>query len=198
MEKIDTIDEAKAFDYEAEAFVTKSGGRWYGHYVNGELFEVALSRAIDALQVIDEVKKTLFYGRPLPASAQVAAKVDNLLFSDETCRILPTLPEVGESFDVASERIHAILGVASEAGELLQVLRYALAGRTFDQTNALEEAGDVMWYLNLLAGATGSNFEKIQRANISKLRARFPNKFTEFDANNRNLKNEREVLEKSA
>jgi NTP pyrophosphatase (non-canonical NTP hydrolase) len=186
------------FDYETEAFVTKPGGRWHGHLINGELFNVAIDRAIEALQVIDEVKKTLFYGRPLPVNSSIVTRVDNLLFSDETCRILPTLPEVGENFDVAVDRIHSILGVASEAGELLEALRNALDGQFFDKTNAAEEAGDVFWYLNLLAGATGSNFDQIQRANIAKLRVRFPNKFTEFDANNRNLDNERKVLEKSA
>lgn len=94
--------------------------------------------------------------------------------------------------------IHAIIGKATEAGELLEALSAAAEGEAFDAVNALEEVGDGFWYDALLLRAIGSNFGEAQSVNIAKLRRRFPNAFTEFDANNRDLFEERKILEKGA
>lgn len=74
----------------------------------------------------------------------------------------------------------------------------AAEGEAFDAVNALEEVGDGFWYDALLLRAIGSNFGEAQSVNIAKLRRRFPNAFTEFDANNRDLFEERKILEQGA
>jgi hypothetical protein len=65
----------------------------------------------------------------------------------------------------------------------------------FDAVNLIEECGDVQWYEAMLCRALGTDFDTVQRTNIAKLKARFPDKFTEESANNRDLEIERSILE---
>ncbi len=64
-----------------------------------------------------------------------------------------------------------------------------------DKANLEEELGDVLWYIALLCRTHNFTFEKIMAKNIAKLSARYPEKFSETDAVNRNLVKERKILE---
>ena len=93
--------------------------------------------------------------------------------------------------------LHASMGMVTEAGELADMLKkHIFYGKEVDKTNAIEEAGDVLWYLAVLLDTLGVSFEEVMEKNIAKLRARYPDKFTKDDAINRDLKVEREILEK--
>lgn len=61
--------------------------------------------------------------------------------------------------------------------------------------NLKEELGDKLWYAALALDELKSTFEETMEANIKKLRARYPNKFTEEDAINRDLEKERAALD---
>jgi len=92
--------------------------------------------------------------------------------------------------------LHAAMGLVTESGELLDALKKATYyGKELDLTNVKEEAGDILWYLAILFDALGTSFEEEQARVIAKLRTRFPDKFTEEAAENRNLDAERVVLE---
>lgn len=181
---------AKTFDYIEEAHVTASGS-YHGDRVPLAYFRETIAEAVAALNKLDAIKKTLFYGRdmgvPVPGeNVGTLAKFPEWLSSNP------------ESDAEAVNIIHAIIGKATEAGELLEALSSAAEGSPFDNTNALEEVGDGFWYDALLLRAIGSNFGEAQRVNIAKLRHRFPQKFTEYDANNRDLFGERKILEEKA
>lgn len=91
---------------------------------------------------------------------------------------------------------HAILGFGSEGGEMVDADKRRHAyGKPYDEKNLLEEAGDLCWYLAILLDALGVPLETVLEANIAKLRARYPEKFTQEAALNRDLVNERKVLE---
>jgi len=91
---------------------------------------------------------------------------------------------------------HAAFGLVTEAGELLDALKKSMFyGRELDVTNIKEEAGDILWYLAILFDEIGTDFETEQARVIAKLRARFPEKFTERSAFVRDLPKERQVLE---
>jgi NTP pyrophosphatase (non-canonical NTP hydrolase) len=91
---------------------------------------------------------------------------------------------------------HAALGVASEAGELADaVKKHLMYGREIDRVNLQEECGDILWYLALLADACGFTLGGAMAANINKLRVRYPDKFSEAHATNRDLTAERAALE---
>jgi len=183
---------AKNFDYIEEAHVTASD-KYYGDRIPLSYFAHVVGQAIDALSKLDEIKKVLFYGREIPmpqaagnGNAATLAKLPDWLAVDAS--------EVAQRN--AINIIHGIIGKATEAGELLETLAAtANNGATFDDVNAIEEVGDGFWYDALVLRALGSNFGEAQRVNIAKLRHRFPNAFTEYDANNRDLFGEREILE---
>lgn len=167
----------KKLTFIQDAIRTKSD-KFYNTELNTEDVYNYLSDAIDALTILDDVKKKLFYNKPssvlLPAGSEP--------WNDEY---------TPEQIDI----IHAILGIATEAGELLEALNKFLSDGEFDTVNLKEECGDLFWYQAILANATDNTFEGIQSTVIAKLKKRFPDKFTEEDANNRDLIAEREILE---
>lgn len=102
----------------------------------------------------------------------------------------------GSSDEQGIAILHSILGMITEAGELAEILHKVLTGAEgFDPVHFVEEIGDSQWYEAIGVDAVHSNFDSVQRAVIAKLRHRFPEKFSEFDANNRDLLGERKALE---
>lgn len=100
------------------------------------------------------------------------------------------------SANINVDVLHAIVGISTEGGELLDVAKKAMFyGKSPDYVNLDEEMGDVLWYIAIYANARGTTIEALAQQNNAKLRQRFPNKFSEHLANNRNLAAEREVLE---
>lgn len=91
--------------------------------------------------------------------------------------------------------LHAAMGLCTESAEFLDVLKkHIFYGKPIDKVNALEEIGDVSWYQRIGCEAIGVEFAEMLLVNVRKLRARFPNNFTEESALNRDLDNERGVL----
>lgn len=101
------------------------------------------------------------------------------------------------NFQCADPRIlHAAIGLVTESGELIDALKKSMYyGKELDLTNVKEEAGDILWYLAILFDAIGTDFTTEQERVIAKLKARFPEKFTDKLAAERNLEVERDVLE---
>lgn len=92
----------------------------------------------------------------------------------------------------AAQLAAAGLGVAGEAGEVADVIKKVLFhGHPLDQAavEKLEkEAGDVLWYLALLAdrlGEFGVTLDTVAEKNIAKLRARYPDGFDPERSRNR-------------
>lgn len=108
----------------------------------------------------------------------------------------PITPELEERLRKNARVIHAIFGLSTEIGELTDVFKRAIFyGKSLDLANIHEELGDFLWYLAILMDHFSFDFEKCMEANIAKLKARYPNKFTEKDAVERNLEEERKILE---
>jgi NTP pyrophosphatase (non-canonical NTP hydrolase) len=79
--------------------------------------------------------------------------------------------------------IHAHLGMSSEVGEVGDAIKKCVIyGQPLDFENIDEELGDILWYVALAASAIGISLEDIMRANIEKLKIRYPEKFTEEHA----------------
>lgn len=172
--------------YQIEAQNTKSP-QFYGEIVARSVFANRMSDAIRTLRKLDEVKKALFYKRE---NGELEPGEN-----ETTCMALQ-IHNIANEPQNGIDLVHAVLGIATEAGELLEALYASLVvGQNKDNVNVFEEFGDVMWYLAIAFTAMQSSFEHCASVNNAKLRKRFANKFTEFDANNRDLKGEREVLE---
>lgn len=98
--------------------------------------------------------------------------------------------------------LHGGIGLVTEAGEFVDMLKkHIFYGKPLDRVNLFEEGGDTSWYLRIIAdcledlAAGKCSFEEMVDRNIRKLKARFPEKFTENLANNRDLDKERTILE---
>lgn len=175
-------------NYVDEARVTLSAS-WHGDKVAKAQLLGRINGAIDAANKLDQVKKTLFYGRD-----------NNLIADGQTPVGNAMLEAMGDGNADPANIIHGVIGIFTEAGELLEALRSAYNGNGFDPINMREEIGDMFWYVAILLfeasrDGDGYTFEECMRVNIAKLRARFPNAFVEYDANNRDLAAERLILE---
>jgi NTP pyrophosphatase (non-canonical NTP hydrolase) len=98
--------------------------------------------------------------------------------------------------ELGLDNLHMILGITTEAGELADVFKKFLAyNKEIDWVNIQEEIGDILFYIFAFCSMNNLDFEKICEANLSKLRIRYPEKYTDSNANNRNLEKERKLLE---
>lgn len=173
------------FNYQAEALQTKSD-KFHGELVPLSYLQTLVVGIVTRIEELDRIKKALFYGKPFHEFAEM-----------QTCAQLPFIVG-GADHDNQQiiDVIHGVIGKITEAGELAEALLKSIeSGQPVDLINLLEEVGDGQWYDAIICSALGTTFDHVQQVNISKLRARFPNKFTEYDANNRNLDVERQILE---
>lgn len=79
---------------------------------------------------------------------------------------------------------HMALGVAGEAGELVDAIKkHTIYGKQLDLQNLEEELGDIEFYLQRIRYVLGFSREDILRANMAKLRQRYPaGNFSDKDA----------------
>jgi NTP pyrophosphatase (non-canonical NTP hydrolase) len=94
--------------------------------------------------------------------------------------------------------LHMVLGMVTEAGELADAYKKALAyGKLLDDVNIREELGDILWYIQGMCNINGWTIDQIIDINVQKLIARYPQEFTTENAINRDLENERETIEQT-
>ena len=105
--------------------------------------------------------------------------------------------EDGEGKDYNKERLlHACMGMQTETAEFTDALKKSIFyGKTLDVVNLKEELGDLLWYVSIAMDELGTSYEAEMQRVINKLKLRYPEKFTEHDAVNRNLDAERKLLE---
>ncbi len=112
--------------------------------------------------------------------------------------IKKALSTESDNFNLPNKRVlHAAMGLVTESAELMDALKKStFYGRDLDIVNVKEEAGDILWYLAVLFDEIDTDFETEMNRVIEKLKERFPEKFNERDAYDRDTASERKVLEK--
>jgi len=79
--------------------------------------------------------------------------------------------------------LHSVLGIAGEAGEIIDLVKKSVVyHQTLDIKNLKEELGDLLHYVAMLLNAQNWSFEEVFESNAIKLRKRYPNGFTYEDA----------------
>jgi NTP pyrophosphatase (non-canonical NTP hydrolase) len=92
---------------------------------------------------------------------------------------------------------HMLFGMTTEIGELTDIFKKSLAyGKDIDWVNVEEEIGDLMFYIASFCRINNLDLQEIINTNVLKLESRYPEKFSEHDALNRDLNKERSILEK--
>jgi NTP pyrophosphatase (non-canonical NTP hydrolase) len=155
--------------------------------VSHELLVKSLNDIVAAAENSEAVKKALYYGKqPIQLNYEFTGK-------DPLATVLYN--------GVTPEILHGVIGIAGEAGELVEAVLKSLTAKEtdtyIDKTNLKEEIGDIMWYMSILIDAIGSSYEEICTMNTAKLKARYPEMFSSESAINRDVDNERKVLEAS-
>jgi len=178
-----------------------------------------LSLAILSTKIADIAKRKIYYGtamnpeevsailQSVGATAQFlfshnqAGQLDNPLDVDA----LPSDAQVpvgilrAKLANVNPRILHAGLGLFTESGEALELILKALETGAFDTVGWGEEVGgDIGWYQATGMDAAGLSIDDAREKNIAKLRKRYPDKFTAYDAENRDLAGERAILEGQA
>lgn len=91
--------------------------------------------------------------------------------------------------------VHAAQGLCTETGEFTDTLKkHLFYGKPLDIVNLGEEIGDIMWYVSQACNALGIDLENVMIKNIEKLKARYPGRFEEEQALNRDLEQEQAIL----
>lgn len=114
-------------------------------------------------------------------------------YQDQALRTESPAKDVGISINEEKliRLFHAGLGLATEAGEFLDPIKKKLFyNKPIDYENMKEEISDCLWYCAIACDALGTTISELMEANIRKLRARYPDRFTGYDAVNRNLDKE--------
>ena len=92
--------------------------------------------------------------------------------------------------------LHGAVGIAGESGELLDtVKKHIYYGKDLDIANIVEELGDVLWFVGKCCDSLGLELNDVMSKNIEKLNMRYGDCFTEERALNRNVRNERRVID---
>lgn len=176
---------------------------------------MVLNAAITMAELVNQVKRTMFYGKPLDGEivrklsqdlagyGQLMYEMSDHLATKNDKANYGALPEEARGVDPKNVNLrlaHAALGIFSEAGEALELIRAQLEGKGFDTVNWGEEiGGDISWYQAIGHDAAGTD-EEVERAkNIAKLELRNKGKVFNAEATlNRDLAAERKVLEGQA
>ena len=82
--------------------------------------------------------------------------------------------------------INSVMGLCGESGEAIDIVKKWLAqGHELDKEHLAKELGDIAWYLAEAATALDLPLEDILRANIDKLKSRYPEGFDTQRSRNR-------------
>ena len=74
--------------------------------------------------------------------------------------------------------INSVMGLCGESGEAIDIVKKWLAqGHKLDREHLAKELGDIAWYLAEAATALEIPLEDIMKANIEKLKKRYPDGF---------------------
>ena len=74
--------------------------------------------------------------------------------------------------------LNGVLGLNGEAGEIADLYKKAtFQGHEFDDDKMINELGDVLWYVAILASGLGVSLSEVAHTNVLKLQKRYPNGF---------------------
>jgi hypothetical protein len=182
---------------------------------------MALSLAVQAGNLLDQVKRAVFYGKQLDpkvtgeALQAIPAMVKDISFPLATGRYLDPrdvdfFPGIeGEARKALSLQgvdvrlLHAAVGQFTESSEFIEALIPTFFGTPVDKVNLLEEQGDSSWYGEIALDALGYSREQCNFTNIKKLKDKKAGRYQKgaFDPNaaiNRDTTAERALLEAGA
>lgn len=153
-----------------------------------------LGALVTVTEMLDCLKKKIYYGNPKKYNEQFHELAEKLQFFTACSDRHHDIPE-DVVLSVDPRVFHGIVGLTTEAGELIVALQKGINGDTIDAVNIMEELGDCSWYEAILHDALSLDPEVTLDVNIKKLSKRYPEKYSDYNADNRDLDAERAILE---
>jgi len=128
---------------------------------------------IDECNVLDAAKKYTIYNKPTG---------DDYLVGDKTLEKFANFKPTPEQ----CELLHAAIGIAGEAGELLDAVRkHVFDGQPLDRDNITEELGDLCFYLEAAMQVMNAFRYEIEQENQAKLTKRYESGYSDQQAQER-------------
>jgi hypothetical protein len=146
----------------------------------------ALYRFLSISADLDKIKKHLFYGKDLDcglSGISITEESAETLFKKLLSNDVTAIANL-RKHDVL-RKLHAVLGVATESGELAEMLlNLVTLDSSYDDLSWIKEWGDVVWYAAEGASSVSSDLDTVFAENIKKLKVRYPDLFSETLAQN--------------
>ena len=88
---------------------------------------------------------------------------------------IKALTTKGTYTDNMDQLINGVMGLNGECGEVIDIVKkYLYQGHQLDKDKIINELGDTLWYINLIANSLNMSLEDIAKYNIDKLQRRYP------------------------
>lgn len=166
---------------------------------DAEVLDSTLQIFIASSEILDAIKKQVFYKKNTKLLTEAREQVSKL--EQEVIRLRKAMDAASE--DTLTDTIpfnprvfHGTLGLVTEAGEIGSIIQKVSAGGELDVVNLQEEAtGDSGWYRAILNDELGLDEYQGLTNVINKLRVRYPERYSDEAAANRDLESERKHLE---
>ena len=164
--------------------------------INPVVFNSVVDACVIVGNLADFIKKNAAYNKPIDI-----AKWNELV--SRLGEILPFIEDLttesftsNETIDLNTRLFHGIFGMFTESTELMEALQVASVTKEWDYVNLAEEiGGDASWYQVVVMDEIKISMSSALDACIAKLKARFPLKYSDESAINRDLTTERQILE---
>lgn len=157
---------------------------------------------IEISEILDGVKKAIFYNKDTKYTTELydriakiqkhASAVSSPIFHDKNMRTRGDIIN-----NVNPNLFHGVLGIMTESSELAEIINelFKNSDKVVDPINVHEEMHDISWYKAIIHHVLNLSWRQGMENNTNKLRIRYPEKFTDELAANRNLEEERKALE---
>jgi hypothetical protein len=153
---------------------------------SGELLEGLLLNG-DTVNAHEELGDTTWYIPPICKALGITIdEVEDAIGAPDHATLLTTMPTL---IDVA-------MRLCIEAGHVQDAIKRAVYyGSPLNSAGVVNHLGRIIHLIRHGCYLLDTTHEKVKATNISKLKARFPQRFTEAEAIQRDVSNERLVLE---
>lgn len=132
------------------------------------------NKTLSTIQRIEHLQEELIDGLQYCEHLKASYK-DNLTANDYQRMAMRTAGDYNTQYDMLR---NAVYGLNGESGEVIDILKkHEFQGHELDYDKVMDEAGDVCWYIALLASALNVPLEEIMMRNVQKLMERYPDGF---------------------
>lgn len=177
----------------SSAYVNEEGGVDYSSIGDAELLDdpghyTEISAMLEDMHEMEQE-----FRRRLIESSVLTSRTLNV-YQTRAAKFIPDGQADEQIAGVTALLVNGCMGLSGESGELLDHVKKAVfQGHELEQSELVEELGDVLWYLSAVAVALGVPLHEVAEGNLRKLDGRYGDGFSEEKSRNRNTEDDTEV-----